>query len=113
MRLFIAHKYLHSIMYLLIRSSKKIKQVQEAHLHSIMYLLIQESIIHPIPKSPNLHSIMYLLIREWRRAVHEHHILFTFHNVSINSNTLFYKQKGERDLHSIMYLLIQMTACRR
>ena len=100
-------------------------------LHSIMYLLIRKVWSLDCLKSRNLHSIMYLLIQmKWRFRVFNivlftfHNVsinsilihqpcfkffLFTFHNVSINSVEDFDRLLNNLNLHSIMYLLIRCS----
>ena len=71
-----------------------------------MYLLIPQR-SHPVSRSSNdLHSIMYLLIPK-AFSVWICISLFTFHNVSINSNYGFILIPILLNLHSIMYLLIR------
>ena len=55
------------------------------NLHSIMYLLIQEQQQEEESEKVDLHSIMYLLILKLGVNVPCQEMLFTFHNVSINS----------------------------
>ena len=54
------------------------------YLHSIMYLLIRGEPGKMTKKEINLHSIMYLLIHNTFQEPIEVEV-FTFHNVSINS----------------------------
>ena len=62
------------------------KPIEFFNLHSIMYLLIPLSMcVCPYLKQ-NLHSIMYLLIHGVTR-LEANSTAFTFHNVSINSNS--------------------------
>ena len=52
---------------------------------------------------------MYLLIScNWEMCLYMR-LIFTFHNVSINSIVDVLIQNKEEHLHSIMYLLILMT----
>ena len=71
-------------MYLLIRLAAKIGNMLRSNLHSIMYLLIQP---------PAGMCLLPLVV-------------FTFHNVSINSFMSLQFSQTFSHLHSIMYLLI-------
>ena len=74
---------LHSTMFLLIRWNLKLQPVAIIHLHSTMFLLIR-----------NLSLISFAFL------------LFTFHNVSINSRVLASVEVVLWYLHSTMFLLI-------
>ena len=52
-----------------------------------MYLLIRFDSARLFKVQCDLHSIMYLLIRVQGQGAAEAYLGFTFHNVSINSNT--------------------------
>ena len=73
-------------MYLLIPVQVVIDTAPVNNLHSIMYLLILELHTNPDGTTWNLHSIMYLLIHDNKLLKMAQSILFTFHNVSINSH---------------------------
>ena len=122
--------YLHSTMFLLIRGTEKMSVRLEKNLHSTMFLLIHSNLCNRYFIEFNLHSTMFLLIQfaGMNRNVTE--VVFTFHNVSINSqkpfkvvlyeieftfhNVSINSQKRSRrrhdllrNLHSTMFLLIQ------
>ena len=73
-------------MYLLIPKWAASMRTKAIHLHSIMYLLIREIDKTTYINQINLHSIMYLLIPNGTAYISYGNILFTFHNVSINSS---------------------------
>ena len=50
---------------------------------------------------------MFLLIRDFKMKIFKVDILFTFHNVSINSGSEGYKDIIDTHLHSTMFLLIR------
>ena len=75
---------LHSIMFLLIRQYKRNHQLHFTTLHSIMFLLI--------------------LLKHWPYVYCP--TFFTFHNVSINTESLDVFTPADVTLHSIMFLLI-------
>ena len=78
---------LHSIMYLLILELHTNPDGTTWNLHSIMYLLILNNQLARVSASLTyLHSIMYLLIHDNKLLKMAQSILFTFHNVSINSH---------------------------
>lgn len=52
---------------------------------------------------------MFLLIRDFKMKIFKVDILFTFHNVSINSGSEGYKDIIDTHLHSTMFLLIPVT----
>ena len=56
-----------------------------------------------------LHSTMFLLIPEPSQDVSSRSLQFTFHNVSINTKTEKQQQILFHDLHSTMFLLIQIS----
>ena len=72
-----------------------------------MYLLILDCCKSTSPFSIYLHSIMYLLILDVDPVICAASILFTFHNVSINSKRIYINDFQKYYLHSIMYLLIR------
>ena len=75
-------------------------------LHSTMYLLISISISYLTWGYTSLHSTMYLLI-SYQPYKHPWGIpFFTFHYVSINIWTNYWKEWNNMSLHSTMYLLI-------
>ena len=84
----ITNFYLHSIMYLLIRTRLKRQIILLTNLHSIMYLLIRRKGRNTSKSLLDLHSIMYLLILPTVRKSALYFFLFTFHNVSINSGAI-------------------------
>ena len=72
-----------------------------------MYLLIPDGILILSSIQRNLHSIMYLLILQGYVQAAVESVVFTFHNVSINSYQPYLLILARRyHLHSIMYLLI-------
>ena len=75
-----------------------------------MYLLIQINLKELLEDYEHLHSIMYLLIRRNKAEAVKLKQIFTFHNVSINSNTEINARCKGAYLHSIMYLLIRYSA---
>ena len=79
------HQTLHSTMFLLIRRRKPIPPYAQHTLHSTMFLLIQYS---PLP----ICGCEYI---------------FTFHNVSINTNCEHDAIGNKAALHSTMFLLIR------
>ena len=100
------HHDLHSIMYLLILIPP-FQCPNRSNLHSIMYLLIPAKTADQQGSRMYLHSIMYLLILNSAKDAGLSKYLFTFHNVSINSNTDYNLDDYNLNLHSIMYLLIR------
>ena len=96
--------YLHSIMYLLIRENQLNAVNTLTNLHSIMYLLIlgEHQLIQLI-QIWNLHSIMYLLIHK-SNVSPSAYVVFTFHNVSINS------RPPTTIISSIVFLLFLSTS---
>ena len=70
-----------------------------------MFLLIQASCRPSVALDSNLHSTMFLLILI-AEAVLIVLIIFTFHNVSINSHIRYNYSVNEYNLHSTMFLLI-------
>ena len=75
------------------------------HLHSTMFLLIQEHTVQQLSQSWHLHSTMFLLIL-LILSFYLLFIIFTFHNVSINSKSLAKPLCTASYLHSTMFLLI-------
>ncbi len=75
-------------------------------LHSIMFLLILFIAFASGYCDITLHSIMFLLI-PGAGVSQVFFLCFTFHNVSINTNTDFLIMIPLSSLHSIMFLLIQ------
>ena len=73
-----------------------------------MYLLIQINLKELLEDYEHLHSIMYLLIRRNKAEAVKLKQIFTFHNVSINSDDPRRVAKNRGNLHSIMYLLIRL-----
>ena len=74
-------------MYLLILELHTNPDGTTWNLHSIMYLLILNNQLARVSASLTyLHSIMYLLIHDNKLLKMAQSILFTFHNVSINSH---------------------------
>ena len=72
-----------------------------------MYLLILYDQAICCERAVDLHSIMYLLILQPEEDDIVTATLFTFHNVSINSDVKLFPQGYSAHLHSIMYLLIR------
>ena len=73
-----------------------------------MFLLILAQRIQEEYTVTYLHSTMFLLIREAIVLI-VNGVVFTFHNVSINTQLLRYIILCRCDLHSTMFLLIQLT----
>ena len=82
------------------------REITAPDLHSIMYLLIPGGAEASVIWQTNLHSIMYLLILGCFCSNRECVWVFTFHNVSINSEIGNDTSSYNLNLHSIMYLLI-------
>ena len=128
----IDRKYtLHSIMFLLILKSRSVLRIVIYPLHSIMFLLIP----HPTNESPDFtrtftfHNVsINTFLTRIKKAGYkvftfhnvsintgiEHDDLvtpinFTFHNVSINTETGSIPLREILPLHSIMFLLIQLS----
>ena len=115
-------------MFLLIRNSGRCRRGYARNLHSTMFLLILASIFLVFVPILYLHSTMFLLILHSMRDSQSIYPIFTFHNVSINSqklirfivpsrqftfhnvsiNSLYSSpdKKEEINLHSTMFLLI-------
>ena len=79
---------LHSTMFLLILASIFLVFVPILYLHSTMFLLIQMQRQTPKTYVIHLHSTMFLLILHSMRDSQSIYPIFTFHNVSINSQKL-------------------------
>ena len=79
------------------------------HLHSTMYLLNRLDVIGVAISPHNLHSTMYLLNRLYLIGQAVKQPLFTFHYVSIKSQSIAHRTYQNTDLHSTMYLLNQYT----
>ena len=98
-------EYLHSTMFLLIRTTGSGWKEQEQHLHSTMFLLILVLI-------PCLISLLVFTFHNVSiNSVFEIFIFmkntsFTFHNVSINSMKEDVIEQIKENLHSTMFLLI-------
>ena len=79
----------------------------ETYLHSTMFLLIPIIFCYTVTDLNHLHSTMFLLIlRSWQRLMIR--FIFTFHNVSINSEYFTDKKFKYSHLHSTMFLLIRV-----
>ena len=98
---------LHSTMFLLIRCIGVWRIWLENTLHSTMFLLIQEGLITAEVSRATLHSTMFLLIHGRVFSVIDT-TLFTFHNVSINTNIVVLHSFCQTPLHSTMFLLIRL-----
>ena len=125
---FVPILYLHSTMFLLIHFFVRKCTSKRGYLHSTMFLLIQMQRQTPKTYVIHLHSTMFLLILHSMRDSQSIYPIFTFHNVSINSqklirfivpsrqftfhnvsiNSLYSSpdKKEEINLHSTMFLLI-------
>ena len=93
-------------MYLLIRLQETFQRRLCSDLHSIMYLLIPYSL-----DNSNVLSILFTfhnvsINSSYIRYTDLHIAVFTFHNVSINSSHMMPQKTFYYNLHSIMYLLI-------
>ena len=75
-------------------------------LHSTMFLLIRYIAKHCSILYKTLHSTMFLLIRMAFYHRHNEKIIFTFHNVSINTDKYKDGNVVRWTLHSTMFLLI-------
>ena len=96
-------------------------------LHSTMFLLIRSTEIEIYNRTETLHSTMFLLIHSmawstrWKIIFTFHNVsintkwyafqtarqsIFTFHNVSINTVWWWTDRRKTRTLHSTMFLLI-------
>ena len=71
-------------MFLLILNARYVDENLFLYLHSTMFLLIRGTEKMSVRLEKNLHSTMFLLIRI-KKLYDEISLLFTFHNVSINS----------------------------
>ena len=93
-------------MFLLIRSQGGKAFKRNGPLHSIMFLLIRQYKRNHQLHFTTLHSIMFLLIllKHWPYVYCP--TFFTFHNVSINTESLDVFTPADVTLHSIMFLLI-------
>ena len=76
------------------------------YLHSIMFLLIRPTRLVQPDFYLYLHSIMFLLILSLASCTVAFAVLFTFHNVSINTGLQIPHLRRLSYLHSIMFLLI-------
>ena len=61
------------------------KEMQLCDLHSTMFLLIQLTPGGAFTTWSNLHSTMFLLILSTEHTAAPSYVIFTFHNVSINT----------------------------
>ena len=82
-----AEDNLHSTMFLLILFHVIFPPFVTLHLHSTMFLLILVPMRLPTRPTENLHSTMFLLIRVRQSYRQYQSGVFTFHNVSINTNS--------------------------
>ena len=82
------------------------KKKHKLNLHSTMFLLIPLLDTLQLNQNLYLHSTMFLLIPIDSISLSSIVFLFTFHNVSINSNTHVIKKDTVPYLHSTMFLLI-------
>ena len=78
-----------------------------AYLHSTMFLLIRTMNEQEFTKHWNLHSTMFLLIQGASCQGSFEAKKFTFHNVSINTNIEILTFCRHVHLHSTMFLLIR------
>ena len=102
---------LHSTMFLLIQNAMTSAGLSETTLHSTMFLLIRSGIYVSDECYKTLHSTMFLLIRVVKHQK-ESLMNFTFHNVSINTETREAIQGvNYNTLHSTMFLLIPVLPC--
>ena len=101
------YSHLHSTMFLLIHQQQWTSITMCPHLHSTMFLLIRYFAWRKETKGRYLHSTMFLLIHERRIRKTKREVLFTFHNVSINTRLSRTRQDSPLTyLHSTMFLLI-------
>ena len=82
---FCKYWHLHPTMFLLIRHALFGWGIKHPHLHSTMFLLILVQSVSVYYKLCNLHSTMFLLILSTDHSAAPSYIVFTFHNVSINT----------------------------
>ena len=120
------HRHLHSTMYLLNRANyglyepsnlftfhyvsiksrlHRTRRASHRHLHSTMYLLNLEPYLYLTFVLRYLHSTMYLLNQIGATITAIDTCLFTFHYVSIKSQTISPQIINQANLHSTMYLL--------
>ena len=100
---------LHSTMFLLILRRPALLDGRRTTLHSTMFLLIPSYHLHQTCRHYSLHSTMFLLILMLIKTDIIHSVIFTFHNVSINTDIFSWRSIRFLPLHSTMFLLIQRT----
>ena len=101
---------LHSTMFLLIQPFLCPQESVRLYLHSTMFLLIHYHAPKKCMTYHNLHSTMFLLIQKDIQHIKKKIALFTFHNVSINSQGSFLFFFLYTNLHSTMFLLIHIMS---